>query len=195
MYGCIRRRFGSASSSLMKKSDSSGWPPTGCSNSPAYNWLHASCSLSHALQKADKYIGKLVGIMESCPHHSAHSLDVWLHAEAPQVSQQQLDEEVGLLWICHPQDAAAVPRDGIIAACCESVPHMQGLHRDIGLFASCGSMCCVSFSYHQCSSQVQQPSEIRPPNHYTWGVFHRHKTAFQDLAFLSSLVWGITMQT
>ena len=55
------------------------------------------------------------------------SLDVGLLAEAAQVGQQELDEEVGLLRVGHPQDRAAIARFCVVAARRETVPHMQHL--------------------------------------------------------------------
>ena len=55
------------------------------------------------------------------------SLDVGLLAHAPQVGEQQLYEEVGLLRIGHPQNGAAVARLRIVAARREAIADVQHL--------------------------------------------------------------------
>jgi len=72
------------------------------------------------------------------------SLNVGLHAQPPEISEQQFDEEVGLLWVSHPQDAAAVPCDGVIPARCESVTNMQGLHADTHSYTVCARLLCAA---------------------------------------------------
>ena len=61
------------------------------------------------------------------PLTPAFSLNVRLHAEPPQVSQQEFDEKVSLLGIGHPQYAAAVPCDGVVPTGGKSVSNMQRL--------------------------------------------------------------------
>ena len=84
------------------------------------------CSpFSQASLQPHKELGH--GLQRRAHPETLPSLNVGLLAHAAQVSEQQFDEEVGLLRVGHPQDGAAVARRCVVAASRKPVAHMQHL--------------------------------------------------------------------
>lgn len=90
---------------------------------------------------------------------TCNSLNVGLHAQPPEISEQQFDEEVGLLWVSHPQDAAAVPCDGVIPTRCEPVTNMQRLHADTHSYAIALRRQKCPMPWQHCCAGIQKYSE------------------------------------